>query len=55
MQRRHDLEMQSLVLEHLFRQPGGGGVRDGVVDVHQIELLALGDFMLFDRECQRVG
>jgi len=36
--------------EHLFRQPRGGGVRDRVVHVHQVELLAFGDFVLFDRE-----
>src|SRR5207244_12950012 len=39
VQRRHDLQVP-LALEHLLRKPGGRGVRDRIVRMHQLQLLA---------------
>ena len=44
-----------LIREHLLGEPGRRRMRDRVVGVHEIELLALGDFVLFDRERERIG
>ena len=41
--------------QHLAGQVGAGGVRDGVVGVDQIELLAAGDLDQLRRQRQRVG
>ena len=43
-----------LIREHLLGEPGRRRMRDRVVGVHEIELLALGDFVLFDRERERI-
>ena len=48
-----DLQV-ALALEHLLREPRGRRVRDRVVDVHQLELLAQRDLVLLHRERQRV-
>ena len=53
VERRNDLEV-ALVGHHLFREPGRRGEGDGVVHVQQLEPLALGDLVLFDRQRQCV-
>ena len=53
VQRGHDLQV-ALGLQHLLREPRRGGVRDGVMHVHEVELLAHGHFMLLHRQRQRV-
>ena len=54
VQRGDDLEV-ALRFEHLLGEPGGRGVRDGVVHVHQLEFLAQRDLVLLDRQRERVG
>ena len=53
VQRRHDLQVP-LALEHLLRKPGGRGVRDRIVRMHQLQLLAQRDLVLLHRQCQGV-
>jgi len=54
VQRGDNLQVP-LRLEHLFREPGRGGMRDGVVHVHEVEVLAHCHFVLLYRQRQRVG
>src|SRR5439155_9320262 len=51
---RDDLQVQPFVPQHLFREPCGGRVRNRVMRVHEIELLAFGDFVLLDGEREGV-
>ena len=48
-----DLEV-ALGLQHLLGKPRGGRVRDRVVRVHQVEVLAHRDLVLFHRQGHRV-
>src|SRR6185437_6527100 len=45
VERRDDADGASRLLEHLAGDPGAGGVRDGVVRVHQLELVIAHDFV----------
>src|SRR5881409_1785043 len=54
VQRGDELEV-ALRLEHLLGEPGRRGMRDGVMHVHQLELLAQRDLVLLDGQRERVG